>query len=139
MIFTMEDFRKPPYVHGITTLEEFFEDQHNRRRFLQKYSPKLFRRLKKCKAPGCNNYHDNKNSFCDDFCKEAYQKSHTHADMIEYDSGCCADCTESRQHSSKFLCYKLHCVNEECNRYLYDIKLVEPDNWCFEFQPKARG
>lgn len=139
MIFTMESFRKPPYVHGVTTMESFFEDQHNRRRFLRKYSPKLFRRLKKCKAPKCTNYHDNKNSFCDDFCKQAYEDSRTYADMVEYDSGSCAECVDSSPHTSRFLCYKLKCANEDCNSTLYDLKWVEPDSWCFNFQPKHRG
>lgn len=137
MIFTMESFRKPPYEHGVTSMEDFFEDQHNRRRFLRKYSPKLFRRLKKCKSEFCTNYHDNLHSFCSDACR-AHHEVYGECDQAEKNKESCAKCVYSRTHLSQFRCYKLRCINEEHNEIFTDAEMVNPDDWCFNFQPETQ-
>ena len=128
MIFPMSYFQLPPYTYGDTTMEDFFADQHYRRRFLQKYSTKLFPKIKKCKNEMCHNYHDNKHSYCSDECRIIWEsrsyKGHTVGPMQ------CSSCLYGYEHKSGFKAFKYHCVetwNTDNGRKVF---LVNPNHFC---------
>ena len=137
MIFPMSYFQLPPYTYGDTTMEDFFADQHYRRRFLQKYSTKLFPKIKKCKNEMCHNYHDNKHSYCSDECRYVWEQ-----ELVDrrYDGGhkdCghlrCGNCRYYVPHKTGFKCFKGHCVESMQTEVGRKEFLVCPDHWCHFF------
>ena len=140
MIFPMESFRKKPYIHGVTTMEEFFEDQHNRRRFLRKYSPKVFPKLKKCKNESCDNYHDNKDSYCSFECRVFWETTmrasrYGGQDVINHNMRC-DTCLYGYEHKSKIKAFKYHCVEDTATSHGIKEVLVNPDHWCHFYKEK---
>lgn len=140
MILSMEFFQHPPFVYGVTTLDGFIADQHYRRRFLGKYSPKYFRKIKKCKNEMCTNYHDNKDSYCSDVCRSVWEQ-----EMVDrrYGDGHkdyghlrCGNCQFYVPHPSRFKAFKGQCVEEMVNNNEIE-HLVAPDDWCHFFSKKA--
>lgn len=134
MIFPMSYFQLPPYTHGDTTMEDFFADQHYRRRFLQKYSTKLFPKVKKCKNEMCHNYHDNKHSYCSDECRVIWEQElidrrygEGHKDYSHLQ---CSNCEYCVPHKSGFRAFKPHCIEKRVMANPDGDLLVNPDHWC---------
>ena len=137
VIVPMSYFQKSPYTYGDTTMEDFFEDQHLRRRFLQKYSVKLFPKIKKCKNEMCSNYHDNKNSYCSNECRDVWEQElilrrygDGHQDMSHLR---CDNCRYYVPHRKRFKCFKGRCVEETVTNNREGEFLVNPDHWCHFF------
>lgn len=137
MIFLMEDFKKPPFVKGVTTMEEFFEDQHRRRRFLGKYSPKVFPKVKKCKNEMCTSYHDNKDSYCSLDCRVIWEMERMERRYTKPDSEMghlrCGNCRYYVPHHTGFKAFKGHCVEDMHHRKHQPNYLVAADHWCHFF------